>query len=415
MTEVPKIVVNRLREATSVSSDVKAAHPEADLLAALIEQKLRPAEREGVLAHLASCSDCREILAFSQADEPAVPVEVEERAGSVPASTVKPATSWNRLFAWPGMHWATVAACAVVVVAVMLLRPDKKLVTPASVPPAAIATSAGTARLPNEVPIVPTASVPPAAIATSAGTARLPNEVPIVPTASAPASEANSSVGTAVAANKAGAKPAAAASGNSPNTSADSRLIPRSSESVEIAQDRAPSDTAGGTSMNRLTRYDATAIERAKPPMQGAETADSRQISAANSSAYQIQRKSSAKALPFAGIPLRAAAFSITDGALRRSMDGGQTWQNVLSASRPLLCYASHDADVWAGGQGGTLFHSANGGVNWVQLRPMTSGEALTSDITHITLGAPVAAIALLTGTNETWTSADGGATWNKK
>jgi hypothetical protein len=389
MTEVPKIVVNRLREATSVSSDVKAAHPEADLLAALIEQKLRPAEREGVLAHLASCSDCREILAFSQADEPAVPVEVEERAGSVPASTVKPATSWNRLFAWPGMHWATVAACAVVVVAVMLLRPDKKLVTPASVPPAAIATSAGTARLPNEVPIVPTAS--------------------------APASEANSSVGTAVAANKAGAKPAAAASGNSPNTSADSRLIPRSSESVEIAQDRAPSDTAGGTSMNRLTRYDATAIERAKPPMQGAETADSRQISAANSSAYQIQRKSSAKALPFAGIPLRAAAFSITDGALRRSMDGGQTWQNVLSASRPLLCYASHDADVWAGGQGGTLFHSANGGVNWVQLRPMTSGEALTSDITHITLGAPVAAIALLTGTNETWTSADGGATWNKK
>jgi len=389
MTEVPKIVVNRLREAASVSSDVKAAHPEADLLAALIEQKLRPAEREGVLAHLASCSDCREILAFAQADEPAVPVEVEERAGSVPASTVKPATSWNRLFAWPGMHWATVAACAVVVVAVMLLRPDKKFVTPASVPPAEIATSAGTAGLPNEVPIVPTAS--------------------------APASEANSSVGTAVAANKAGAKPAAAASGNSPNTSADSRLIPRSSESVEIAQDRAPSDAAGGTSMNRLTRYDATAIERAKPPMQGAETADSRQISAANSSAYQIQGKSSAEALPFAGIPLRAAAFSITDGALRRSMDGGQTWQNVLSASRPLLCYASHDADVWAGGQGGTLFHSANGGVNWVQLRPMTSGEALTSDITHITLGAPVAAIALLTGTNETWTSADGGATWNKK
>jgi hypothetical protein len=40
-------------------------HPDADLLAAFSEQSLRPKERAGIIAHLAGCPDCREVVALT--------------------------------------------------------------------------------------------------------------------------------------------------------------------------------------------------------------------------------------------------------------------------------------------------------------------------------------------------------------
>src|SRR5260370_36538786 len=60
----------------------------------------------------------------------------------------------------------------------------------------------------------------------------------------------------------------------------------------------------------------------------------------------------------------RNVTWSITGGVLQRSLDSGQSWQDALHPDHPLLCYASHDEDVWAGGQAGALFHSAYGGGN---------------------------------------------------
>jgi hypothetical protein len=47
-------------------------HPDADVLAAFAESALLPAERETVLAHLACCAECREVLgmAYGGAEEP---------------------------------------------------------------------------------------------------------------------------------------------------------------------------------------------------------------------------------------------------------------------------------------------------------------------------------------------------------
>jgi photosystem II stability/assembly factor-like uncharacterized protein len=97
-----------------------------------------------------------------------------------------------------------------------------------------------------------------------------------------------------------------------------------------------------------------------------------------------------------------------------------------LRADRPLLCYASHDEDVWAGGLAGTLFHSADGGVTWVQVQPSIKAQQLSSDVTHIDVPGNVrgdvhrgvrgpAEIVLSTSTGEIWSSADGGKTWGKK
>jgi len=118
----------------------------------------------------------------------------------------------------------------------------------------------------------------------------------------------------------------------------------------------------------------------------------------------------------------RNVIWAITGGALQRSLDSGQSWQNALRADHPLLCYASHDEDVWTGGQAGALFHSANRGVTWVQVQPSIKGQALSSDITHIDLHGDghgdvrgPAEIVVSTSDNEIWSSADGGKTWDKK
>ena len=125
----------------------------------------------------------------------------------------------------------------------------------------------------------------------------------------------------------------------------------------------------------------------------------------------------------------------ITGGILQRSPDSGQSWQDALRADHPLLCYASHDEDVWAGGQAGTLFHSADGGVTWVQVQPSIKARQLTSDVTHIDVRGNVRGnvpgnmrgdvhdggvrgpveIVLSTSNGEIWSSADGGKTWEKK
>ena len=91
-----------------------------------------------------------------------------------------------------------------------------------------------------------------------------------------------------------------------------------------------------------------------------------------------------------------------------------------MRADRPLLCYASHDADIWTGGQAGTLFHSSDNGLTWVQVQPSVKDQALSSDVTRIDIRgihddvrAP-AEIVVSTSNNEAWSSTDGGKSWRR-
>jgi photosystem II stability/assembly factor-like uncharacterized protein len=108
------------------------------------------------------------------------------------------------------------------------------------------------------------------------------------------------------------------------------------------------------------------------------------------------------------------ATWAITAGVLERSLDSGQSWQEALRAHHPLLCYASHDEDVWTGGQAGTLFHSADSGITWSQVQPSINTQSLTSDITHIDVRGP-AEVVISTSNREIWSSSDQGKTWEKK
>jgi len=103
MADVPKVVIQRLASGGALES-----HPDANLLAAFVEQSLANRERLQVLAHLAQCSGCREVVAL------AVPELV---AAEVARQSV--ATPW---FSWPVLRWGAAIACVIVVGAAVTLR-----------------------------------------------------------------------------------------------------------------------------------------------------------------------------------------------------------------------------------------------------------------------------------------------------
>src|ERR1700693_126548 len=110
MTEVPKIVNDRLRAALP-----ERAHPDADLLAAFAEQALSATERDGVLQHLALCGDCREVVALSLPPADRVPPQTahqtEDEDGVRTTVSRAGAPAPHKLsFAWPGLRWAALAA-----------------------------------------------------------------------------------------------------------------------------------------------------------------------------------------------------------------------------------------------------------------------------------------------------------------
>jgi hypothetical protein len=218
----------------------------------------------------------------------------------------------------------------------------------------------------------------------------------------------------------------------------DARTSQGTTETVEVAGAATAATTEPSAENALMARNDTPAIEKAKPAPQELEVTEEQktQAAAVPGPARSLARNvmSGAKLAPTANQSLAVAphvTWAITGGVLQRSLDSGQSWQDALHADHPLLCYASHDEDVWTGGQAGTLFHSANSGVTWVQVQPSIKARQLSSDITHIELrnddlrysvrdevrgdARGLAEILLSTSNNEIWNSADGGKTWAKK
>ncbi len=108
MTEVPKIVHDRLRAAALERvgpgpTTPERAHPDADVLTAFAEQALSASERENILEHLARCGDCRELIAVAlpPADLRAAPTGLDTAADRATASRAGAPAPHRLNFAWP--------------------------------------------------------------------------------------------------------------------------------------------------------------------------------------------------------------------------------------------------------------------------------------------------------------------------
>jgi hypothetical protein len=445
MTEVPKIVYDRLRAALP-----ERVHPDADLLSAFAEQALSATERDGVLQHLALCGDCREVvaLALPAADLASPQTAPQTSDGDRVRTTVlrAGAPALHKLsFAWPALRWAALAAGVVVAAAVLLVHPRKLNQAMAPSAKQQVSNTAQPASAPRTGSSV-ASSVPSSQIASPSASqsafmaktdeAPLKSELRLSEKSRAgqvvtPSPRTES--GMLLADNKKDSRQAdslsAAPSAGVRALDYDARTGQRTTETVEVAGAATAAKTEPSAENALMARKDALAIEKAKPALQEMEVNEEQKAQAAavpgpaRARARNMNMMSAEKLAPPTSPTLaHNVTWTIAGGVLQKSLDSGQSWQDALHADHPLLCYASHNEDVWTGGQAGTLFHSANSGVTWVQVQPSIKDRQLSSDITHIELRNDVrddargpAEILLSTSNNGIWSSADGGKTWAKK
>ena len=95
-------------------------------------------------------------------------------------------------------------------------------------------------------------------------------------------------------------------------------------------------------------------------------------------------------------------------GRIERSLDGGKTWQELRVNDRvSFRAVAANGAEVWAGGSGGALYHSTDGGQHWARV-PVGLGQGVVTDTI---VGIDVANsrnVTVTTDAHETWVTADG-------
>jgi hypothetical protein len=460
MTEVPKIVSDRLRTALP-----EQAHPDADLLSAFAEQALSATERDGILQHLALCGDCRDVIALALPAADMVPPQTAPQTADEHLVRTDVRTTVSRAgapalhklsFAWPTLRWAAVAAGVAVAAAVLLVHPGKlNQATLPSVNPQ-VATTAQPVSAPQTRSSVPSSVLSEQIASLSADQSAVKAKTDEAPAKSELRLSKKLEAGQVVTSPQAGfgmlagnKKDSAQADKLSAAPSAEARafsyLAPsrqKANETVEVTGAAAAVTTESSTENVLMARNneppkDAPAIEKAKPALQEKEVNEEQKTpAAAVPGPPRLQARNVMSAARLASTATESVAphvtWTITGGVLQRSLDGGQSWQDALHADHPLLCYTNRDEDVWTGGRAGILFHSANSGITWVQVQPSTNARQLGSDITHIELRnevqnddlrddvrgsprGPADMIILSTSGHEIWSSADAGKTWDKK
>jgi hypothetical protein len=129
MPELPNLLRQRLagtKNGLAQAYPEATAHPDADTLTAYVEQLLSSSERQTVVAHLAVCEPCREVVALSQPELS----EVATQTVLAPA----PVSPWRRLLRPAFGLAASVAAMAII--GIMVLRLPQKSAQQAAKPAA---------------------------------------------------------------------------------------------------------------------------------------------------------------------------------------------------------------------------------------------------------------------------------------
>ena len=102
-------------------------------------------------------------------------------------------------------------------------------------------------------------------------------------------------------------------------------------------------------------------------------------------------------------------------GVVQRSADRGKTWETVALNERVNFRAVAASGDyVWAGGSGGVLFHSPDGGSLWVEITVAGENSRLTGAIVSIDARDP-AQLKITTSSRERWISTDHGRHWMRE
>lgn len=359
MTELPKFVLHRL-----AVSPAAVEHPPADQLAAFVEQQLAGAEREKLLAHLASCHSCREAIWHSLPE-----------AGASQPIIIRAA---RPSFWIPSWRWVGMAAAAVVIATVGLVYrggPGAAGAKFASTPKPPAVTAEGAQTLAANAPR-------PAALPQPQRKAPVPKiqmEAKAVPLKSKLAEREQASANQLASAEK-------------PVQAADA---------VTGAAARAVAGGAGATEA-RDSAINATAP--ALSPVPASATAPGVMVGSAMPALVLGKKKLAPPTLWMLS----------ADGHLLRSTDSGKNWQSVPFEDKVLFrAVAVVGPRVWAGGVGGALYYSSDDGSQWTRLAPSES-VPLTEDIRALVFQDGRHG-NLTTASGQSWSTTDGGHSWHKQ
>jgi len=401
-------------------------HPDADLLTAFAEQALTVRERDQVLGHLAACPTCREVLSL---------------AGSPLVEPVPEPARKRGIWEMPLFHWGTVAAtAAVVVVAVSIgmLQPRRQAPRTAAVseapPPSQVTmedkvtaepgTQKALSKNDSSVPgALPAENVPPKRAVHLQQEVRY--EAPDGDTAAKDKIEASAEAG--VMAKKVAPPPPPpppTVNGRERDYALNTRSnaeLARNAADLKQAPAAAPPQASGGVVSGAAapqtvrTNESRTIDLQSGVVTQNPENVPARAQKSVVGGALHKMQPMSADAYQVNAIPQPAAAqWQITkEGQLQRSAKPSGAWENVLAGQhvRSVAAVGNH---VWVGADNGLLYSSSDNGVTWTPVALKTPGASATGDIVRLRFTDAQNGI-VQTSTGETWLTADGGATWNKR
>lgn len=389
--ELPKALQDALARQTAGE-----VHPSPDLLTAFAEHNLPGRESQRVTEHLAECADCREVLflASSAVEEPVGEENEWMQADAIsrisPVLRAKAATpsvaSGGRTHAesrrrWM-LRWAWVPPVAAVLIVSGILYQRRS-------------------EFMRGAPVTMSSKGPPPA--TTA--AQPPSVAPLQKF------EAHSSPETRTA--FVAPKPLAKSAQVQART-AESFTTAKVAPSIPQERAFAPNTSAAPAPPSSDTQGSLDALLKAAPavPMQNG-FAESEAPTASDLVAKQplVGGPQMAKQVVSAAHP----RWRITpDGHLEQRSASGN-WTRVLAEQPVTFHVVSVVGDnVWAGGNGGALFHSNDRGQNWSK-QPIGSPPGVETDtITAIRFSDELHGV-VTTDSGARWSTLDGGVTWTKE
>jgi hypothetical protein len=393
-------------------SQTAQAHPDADLLSAFSEQTLTARENEQVLAHLAVCPACREVLSLA-----ATPVE------EAVAEPVREPSPWK----WSIVRWGAIAASAVIVVIAVSLGTLRT-----TAPKMQVATETA----PMNAPAAPVRKAIPEDVPASTGM-KAPQvryeKVAPGPTQQLARSDATNSP---TMLNKMSAPSDSASGAAIGGVVAGGQMRAANENVAEAKDDRVLAEKASGD-------RDALAkLKTAPPPPQSPGVPAKSITPAAPSETVNLESRATAvdtapaatsaemiphgrqantmqKAVPMAAGAMRMNALSLDqrwqvtpEGYLLSSTDEGKNWVRQLPDLR-FTHVQTIGLHVWACGPDGVLMHSLDRGLNWTRVMPTDGKSTLQGDITSIVFSDANHG-TLNTSKDESWATSDGGKSWKK-
>jgi len=368
--KLPKPMLDGLaREATP------ADHPSADLLAAFAERTLAGTEEKSVANHMARCGECREVVFLaSSAAEPGV--TDQQRAAA------KPRSRWSSRWVW-----SVPVAALLLFEAGYLLR--MRHAAPTAGPRLASKEVAAGASRPAEPGQNVTAEQTPqgAAPADASPSPVAKTRVTMKIAATLPAKKAEPATADMVAKNTA---PAAA-----------EREDLRAHSAVPIPADELPGIGIGGAIANpppavpRANGFAATTGEAGQ------------QYDAAGSLNLSVNRA-------VTGARTLHPGWRVTpQGHLEHY--AADRWSRVPADQTTVFrAVGVIGNEVWAGGNGGVLFHSADGGLHWNQAWMAGPSGTETAAIVSISFDDSRHGV-VATDAGVSYATSDGGTTWTRQ